>query len=223
MFLFRRPEMVKPEDALPGRENAINPNPQKHAILGTDVLAEPGENQEVIFLAGGCYWGVEEIYWQMPGVVSTAVGFMGGYTPHPTYREVCTGETGHTETVRVVFDKTTTDVGAILKTFYEMHDPTSLNKQAGDIGTQYRSAVFYTTHEQGHTAVAMRDAYEKVLRAAGKGEIVTEFKSADSAGPFYLAEDDHQQYLHKVPNGYRCHSESGLPCPLPGSGPLAGI
>lgn len=213
------PVMVTPEAALPGRDTPILAEPKPHTVLGTDILSLP-ENMEQIYLAAGCYWGVEEIFWQTPGVYTTAVGFMGGYTPNPTYKEVCTGLTGHTETVRVVFDPEQISAAEILKIFFECHDPTSLYRQVGDIGTQYRSAIFFRSQKQKLAISKMILQYQEVLKQAGKGEIVTEVSPALSH-VFYPAEDEHQQYLQKNPNGYRCHSQSGLPCPLPGSGPLA--
>lgn len=220
MFLFEKPEMVDPREALPGRAEAINPNPAPHAVLGTDILAEPEAGQDVIYLASGCFWGAEELYWQA-GALATAVGYMGGFTPNPTYGEVCTGRTGHAETVRVLYAPETLPLTELLQLFFESHDPTSLHRQGNDVGTQYRSAIFTTTQEQADTTRQMLEGYQAVLDEAGKGTIVTEIRPALEAGPFYLAEEDHQGYLHKVPNGYRCHARSGLPCPLPGSGPLA--
>ncbi|MCI7551710.1 MAG: peptide-methionine (S)-S-oxide reductase MsrA [Actinomycetaceae bacterium] len=220
---FPAPTMVSPEEALPGRKDPVLPHPHPHTVLGTDILAEPKGGEEVIYLAGGCYWGVEEIYWQTPGVVATAVGFMGGYTPNPTYREVTTGRTGHTETVRVVYDPAKLSTPEVIKTFMEMHDPTSLNRQGNDIGTQYRSAIFTTTPQQLETAQQMANAYEEKLAELGRGKIVTEIKRVDEAGAFYPAEDEHQQYLDKNPYGYRCHSASGISCPMPGTGPLADL
>lgn len=220
MFISRsEPTMVEPENALAGRSVPVLPHPQPHLVLGTPLLADPDEGQQVLYLAAGCYWGVEEIMWDIDGVSSTAVGFMGGYTPNPTYGEVCSGLTGHTETVRVVVSDEALPV--VLKTFWECHDPTTLNRQGNDLGTQYRSAIFFTTPEQEALATRSRDDYNKVLADAGRGEIVTEIRSAEDAGEFYLAEDEHQQYLIKVPNGYRCHAVTGLACPMPGAGPLA--
>ncbi|MDY5584975.1 MAG: peptide-methionine (S)-S-oxide reductase MsrA [Arcanobacterium sp.] len=213
------PVMVRPEDALPGRDTPILSSPKQHTVLGTDIFSLP-QNMEQIYLAAGCYWGVEEIFWQTPGVYTTSVGFMGGYTPNPTYKEVCTGLTGHTETVRVVFNPEEISAAEILQIFFECHDPTSLYRQVGDIGTQYRSAIFFTSQKQKLTISKMILQYQEVLKQAGKGEIVTEVSPAVSHA-FYPAEDSHQQYLQKNPDGYRCHSKSGLPCPLPGSGPLA--
>ncbi|QJC22398.1 peptide-methionine (S)-S-oxide reductase MsrA [Arcanobacterium buesumense] len=211
--------MLTKQTALPDNTTPVLPNPRPHTVLGTDLLAEPGSGEQVIYLAGGCYWGVEEIMWQLPGVISTAVGFMGGFTAHPTYRQTCTGLTGHTETVRVVCKDDA--IAHVIKTFWEMHDPTSLNRQGNDVGTQYRSAIFYTTDQQRNFIEQSIATYSKVLHDAGKGDIVTEVREANEAGPFYPAEDDHQQYLDKNPFGYRCHAATGMPCPMPGSGPLA--
>ncbi|MBM7824813.1 peptide-methionine (S)-S-oxide reductase [Arcanobacterium pluranimalium] len=223
MFIFRpEPTMVSKDEALPGRATPVLTHPQPHLVLGSDLLAEPNSEQSLLYLAAGCYWGVEEIYWKIPGVVSTSVGFMGGYTPNPTYQEVCTGQTGHTETVRVVFNENQVSTAQILKTFFECHDPTTHNRQGNDVGTQYRSAIFMTTPQQRELAQAMLTSYEAVLQEAHgqDAKIVTEILDAQDY-PFYLAEDDHQQYLYKNPNGYRCHTKSGMACPLPGSGPLA--
>lgn len=210
--------MVEPDAALPGREEPVLINPAPHAVNGSDILSCP-DGTEIIYLAAGCYWGVEEIYWQLPGVVTTAVGFMGGYTPNPTYEEVCTGLTGHTETVRVVYDPQQISSGKILQTFFECHDPTSLHRQGNDRGTQYRSAVFPTTQSQFAIATELKAAYQDVLHEHGKGEIVTEIHPPGEH-LFFPAEESHQQYLQKNPDGYRCHSASGIACPMPGAGPL---
>lgn len=222
MFGFAiEPTMVNKENALAGRSIPVLPNPQPHTVLGTQLLVSPGDGEQVIYLAAGCYWGVEEMMWQHAGVKATAVGFMGGYTPNPTYDEVCTGRTGHAETVRVVLNDDV--LPSVLKLFWESHDPTSLNRQGNDRGTQYRSAIYYTTDEQRELAEKSKAAYNQVLAEAGKGEIVTEIVNANDAGEFYLAEDNHQQYLDKNPDGYRCHAITGLPCPMPGAGPLGDV
>lgn len=205
--------------SLPGREESVLPNPLPHTVLGTDILAEPAEGQEVIYLASGCFWGAEKVAWEL-GADSTCVGYMGGTTPNPTYREVCTGATGHTETVRVLFTPAKLPLAKLLQAFFESHDPTSLNRQGNDVGTQYRSAIFPTTAAQRALAEQMAAGYEEVLDRSGFGKIVTEIVNADTAGPFYPAEDYHQQYLDKNPDGYQCHAKTGMPCPLPGSGPL---
>lgn len=214
--------MVDPAHALPGRATPVLPeNRAPHAVLYGDMLREPTGCEEVIYLAGGCYWGIEEIMWQLPGVRETAVGFMGGFTPHPTYEEVCTGLTGHTETVRVLFDPREISVAELLKTFWESHDPTTVNRQGNDVGTQYRSAVFFTRADQGAIARHMCARYAATLKQHGKAEIATQIAAAADVSPFYPAEEYHQQYLHKNPFGYRCHAATGIACPMPGTGPLA--
>ncbi|MGO1591851.1 MAG: peptide-methionine (S)-S-oxide reductase MsrA [Ancrocorticia sp.] len=212
--------MVSREDALKGRDTTVLPEPQPHTVLGTDLLGEPEEDQEMIYLASGCFWGAEKLAWEL-GADSTAVGYMGGFTPNPTYEEVCTGKTGHAETVRVLYTPSKLPTATLLQAFFESHDPTSLNRQGGDIGTQYRSAIFTTTQEQEDTAREMITAYQDKLTEAGHGAIVTEVLSVLEAGRFYPAEDEHQQYLQKNPNGYQCHARTGVACPIPGSGPLA--
>jgi len=161
----------------------------------------------------GCFWGAERIFWRLPGVVSTAVGYMGGYTPNPSYEETCTGRTGHTEAVLVAYDPTKTDAETLLKAFWENHDPTQGMRQGNDVGSQYRSAIYWTTPEQEAAAKATRDAFGQVLTANRYPEITTELRSADDAGPFYYAEDYHQQYLDKNPGGYCNHGPNGMTCP----------
>lgn len=173
------------------------------APLGTDV----------IYLAMGCFWGAEEIMWQREDVLSTAVGYMGGTAAHPTYEQVCTGYTGHAETVRVEYDPAVTNVADILQQFWESHDPTTVDRQGNDIGTQYRSAIFVTNDIQLNEALSTRETYQDALNAAGLGAIVTEILPANEAGPFYYAEESHQQYLRKNPHGYRCHAKTGVPFP----------
>ncbi len=222
MFLWEESEkkkMVALEDSLPGRDAPVLPAPHPHLVLGTDILADPQEDQEVIYLASGCFWGAEKLAWEL-GADSTAVGYMGGFTPNPTYEEVCTGLTGQAETVRVLYTPSKLSTEKVLQAFFESHDPTSLNRQGGDIGTQYRSAIFTTTQSQEDVAHAMAEGYQKALTEAGQGEIVTQILSVLVTGPFYPAEDYHQQYLAKNPNGYQCHARTGVACPLPGSGPL---
>ncbi|MGN6753934.1 MAG: peptide-methionine (S)-S-oxide reductase MsrA [Intrasporangium sp.] len=202
------------EEALPGRAErpyAINPT---HVVLGTPVEGPWPEGSEVIFVGMGCFWGVERIFWRQPGVVATAAGYMGGYTPNPTYEEVCTGMTGHAEIVRVVYDTKQTSPELLLKQFWENHDPTTANRQGNDVGTGYRSAIYWTTPEQERAAIATRDAFQKVLHEHGHGEITTEIRSAEEAGPFYVAEDYHQGYLHKNPMGYCNHGPNGMTCPV---------
>jgi peptide-methionine (S)-S-oxide reductase len=158
----------------------------------------------------GCFWGSEELYWQAPGVLTTAVGYAGGFTPNPTYEEVCSGRTGHTEVTLVVFDPAVTSLEAMLKIFWENHDPTLGMRQGNDVGTQYRSAIYTSSDEQLAAAEASRDRFQKALDEKGYGEITTEIRPA---GDFWYAEDHHQQYLAKVPNGYRCHAKTGLELP----------
>ncbi|MDO4888515.1 MAG: peptide-methionine (S)-S-oxide reductase MsrA [Actinomycetaceae bacterium] len=215
MNSFDTTRPVSADDALPGRDEPVLAEPAPHTVLGTDILAEPTEEQEVIYLASGCFWGAEKVAWEL-GADSTAVGYMGGFTPNPTYEEVCTGRTGHAEIVRVLYSPAKLATEQLLQAFFESHDPTSLNRQGGDIGTQYRSAIFPTTAAQEETAREMIAAYQEQLSAAGFGEIVTELAPAFEAGTFYPAEDYHQQYLDKNPGGYQCHARTGVACPLPG-------
>ena len=202
--------MIAASEALPGRATPM-PVPDRHAVLGTPLVGPWPEGHEVIHLAMGCFWGGEELFWQVPGVYSTAVGYQGGYTPNPTYEETCTARTGHAETVLVVFDPARVSLELLLKIFWENHDPTTPNRQGNDVGTQYRSAVYPTTDAQLATVRESRDRYQRALKAAGWGEITTEIRPAGEAGPFYYAEHYHQQYLHKIPHGYRCHAKTGVP------------
>lgn len=164
------------------------------------------------FFATGCFWGAERRFWKLPGVISTRVGYMGGTSPNPTYEEVCTGKTGHAEMVEVNFDPAVISYQRLCEEFWVMHDPTSLNQQGGDIGTQYRSSIYFTSAEQGRTAHASRDLYQQALKAEGIGEIVTEILDATGV-TFYAAEEYHQRYLEKNPNGYDCHSSTGVAFP----------
>jgi peptide-methionine (S)-S-oxide reductase len=210
----RKTTMPAREEALPGRAErpyAIDPT---HVVLGTPIEGPWPEGSEVIYVGMGCFWGVERIFWRQPGVVATAAGYMGGYTPNPTYEEVCTGMTGHAEIVRVVYDPRQTSPELLLKQFWENHDPTTANRQGNDVGTGYRSAIYWTTPEQERAAIATRDAFQKVLHEHGHGEITTEIRSAEEAGPFYVAEDYHQGYLHKNPMGYCNHGPNGMTCPV---------
>ena len=185
-----------------------------HVVLGTPLDMEPGSGQEVIFFAGGCFWGVEKIMWEQPGVVVTATGFMGGTTEYPTYHQVCTTDTGHAETVRVVFDTTKTSAEKLIATFFEIHDPTQVNRQGNDRGSQYRGAIWTTTPQQFNTALAIRDAYQEQLSQHGFGTIATQIEAAEHAGPFWPADESHQGYLWKHPDGYQCHSRTGVACPV---------
>jgi len=169
----------------------------------------------IAYFATGCFWGAERRFWQMNGVTETSVGYMGGTRPNPSYEQVCTGVTGHAEMVEVRFDESKVSYQRLLEEFWTIHDPTSLNQQGGDIGTQYRSAVYTTTPEQYVTAVNSRDVYQSVLTAAGLDEIVTEIKSSEGVA-YFLAEEYHQKYLQKNPNGYDCHSSTGIAYPSAG-------
>jgi peptide-methionine (S)-S-oxide reductase len=209
-----RMTMVSREEALPGRAERPYWVPKQHAVLGTPLEGPWPEGTQVLYLAMGCFWGAERTFWRCPGVVTTAVGYMGGYTPNPTYEETCTARTGHTETVMVAYDPQVTSAEELMGAFWESHDPTQVNRQGNDMGTEYRSAVYWTTEEQGAAVEATRQAFAPRLREAGYGEIATELRPASEAGPFYYAEDYHQQYLHKVPNGYCGLGGTGVSCPV---------
>ena len=195
--------------ALPGRDAPL-PLHDRHAVLGRPLTALPPGLREAFF-AMGCFWGAERAFWSLPGVYTTAVGYAGGYTPNPTYREVCSGQTGHAETVRVVYDPAALHFAALLKVFWESHDPTQGMRQGNDVGTQYRSAIYTAGDDQHAAAAASRTAYQQLLHAAGHGSIGTEIAPAR---PFYYAEDEHQQYLAKHPDGYCGLGGTGIGCPL---------
>ncbi len=195
------------------------PVPAEHAVLGHPLTGPFPEALEQAVFGMGCFWGAERIFWQADGVYTTAVGYAGGYTPNPTYEEVCSGSTGHTEVVLVAWDPVKTSFEQLLKLFWEGHDPTQGMRQGNDMGTQYRSAIYTTTEEQAAAAAASRDRYQAALRDAGRGGEIT--NEIAPAGPFYYAEDYHQQYLHKVPNGYCGLGGTGVSCPV-GSGVPAG-
>jgi peptide-methionine (S)-S-oxide reductase len=213
MSLFARGKttLVDPENALPGRDTPVR-LPEKHFVLGTPLAPPYPEGMERAVFGMGCFWGDEELFWQADGVYTTAVGYAGGMTPNPSYEEVCSARTGHTEVVLVVFDPQVTSYDAMLRMFWENHDPTQGMRQGNDVGTQYRSAIYWTTEAQRDAAIASRDAYAPVLKDAGYDEITTEIEPDES---FFFAEDYHQQYLAKNPNGYRCHSATGLRFPQP--------
>ncbi len=202
--------MIAPADALPGREAEI-PVPDRHAVLGTPLKPPFPTGVETLVVGMGCFWGAEKAFWQAPGVYTTAAGYAGGFTPNPTYEEVCTGRTGHTEVVLVAFDTARTSLEEILRLFWENHDPTQGMRQGNDVGTQYRSAIYWADEGQRDAAVASRDMYAERLSAAGYGQISTEIAQA---GPFYYAEDYHQQYLHKNPFGYCPNHSTGVSCPI---------
>jgi peptide-methionine (S)-S-oxide reductase len=212
IFGYRKTQMATAADALPGRETAMRV-PERHEVLGTPLQAPYPDGTEVAEFALGCFWGAEKNFWQTPGVVSTSVGYEGGFTPNPTYEEVCSGRTGHAESVRVVFDPAKVSYGELLKVFWESHDPTQGMRQGNDIGTQYRSAIFYKSPQQEAEAEASRAAYQKRLTESGYGEITTEIVPA---GTYYFAEDYHQQYLSdaKNPYGYCPDHGTGVSCPI---------
>jgi peptide-methionine (S)-S-oxide reductase len=211
MFFSRtKQSLPTPEDALRGRDTEI-PVPDRHFVLGTPLKPPFPDHLEQLVVGMGCFWGAERIFWQAPGVYTTAVGYAGGITPNPTYEETCSGRTGHTEVVLVVFDPEQVAREEILKLFWEGHDPTQGMRQGNDVGTQYRSAVYATSPEQLETIERTRDAYAARLREAGHGDITTE---VGEAGPFYYAEDYHQQYLAKNPNGYCGIGGTGVSCPI---------
>jgi peptide-methionine (S)-S-oxide reductase len=212
IFGFSKSRMVTPDDALPGRSTPVLPNPSPHAVLGTCLTGPWPEGTEVLYVAMGCFWGAEELFWRQSGIVTTSVGYMGGYTPNPTYEEVCTGQTGQTETALVAYDPTVISTYDILKAFWENHDPTQGYRQGNDTGTQYRSAIYYTNDEQRDLIKRTRDAYAVVIRDRGYDDITTEIAPAHDV-VYFLAEDYHQQYLYKNPNGYRCHANTGLALP----------
>jgi peptide-methionine (S)-S-oxide reductase len=210
LFTTLKARMPGPDQALPGRDERM-PVPARHEVLGTPLEPPFPEGAELALFGMGCFWGAERVFWQAPGVISTSVGYAGGFTPNPTYEEVCSGRTGHNEVVRVVFDPAVTSYEALLKLFWENHDPTQGMRQGNDVGTQYRSGVYTYSPEQRAAAEASRDAYERRLADAGLGAITTEIVDAPE---FYYAEDYHQQYLAKVPNGYCGLGGTGVSCPI---------
>jgi peptide-methionine (S)-S-oxide reductase len=210
LFSSRKTQMIDPDRALPGRD-APMPIPTRHEVLGTPLAPPFPEGLEQIVVGMGCFWGAERVFWQADGVYTTAVGYAGGYTPNPTYEEVCSAGTGHAEVVLAVFDPGVTSYDAMLRLFWENHDPTQGMRQGNDLGTQYRSALYWTTEAQRDAALASREMYQQQLAQAGYGEITTEI---EPAGPFYYAEDYHQQYLAKNPNGYCGLGGTGVSCPV---------
>jgi len=212
MWLFGRDKMrlPTPEEALPGRDRPLAV-PERHAVLGTPLAPPYPEGTAVAEFALGCFWGEERKFWQTPGVVSTAVGYEGGYTPNPTYEEVCSGRTGHAEAVRVVYDPKRVSYADLLTVFWEAHDPTQGMRQGNDAGTQYRSMIFVRSDDERLAAEASRDAYQQALTRAGHGTITTEIVPA---GEFYFAEAYHQQYLEKNPGGYCGVGGTGVACPV---------
>jgi peptide-methionine (S)-S-oxide reductase len=202
-------QVIAPERALPGRDDPM-PVPERHTVLGTALRPPFPDGTARAVFAMGCFWGAEKQYWSIPGVYTTAVGYAGGSTPNPTYEEVCSGRTGHTEAVLVVFDPTVTSYEELLRVFWEHHDPTQGMRQGNDVGTQYRSAIYYTDETQRAQAEASRDRYQGALHAAGQHDITTEIAPA---GDFFYAEGYHQQYLAKNPMGYCGLGGTGVACP----------
>jgi peptide-methionine (S)-S-oxide reductase len=210
LFLRKHVDLLPPEQTLPGRETAM-PVPARHEVLGTPLEPPFPDGLETAVVAMGCFWGAERVFWQAPGVYTTAVGYAGGVTPNPTYEEVCSGRTNHAEAVLVVFDPSRTSYAEMLRLFWENHDPTQGMRQGNDVGTQYRSAVYWQSDAQRAAAEASRGLFVERLAEAGYGPITTELASA---GPFYYAEPYHQQYLAKNPNGYCGLGGTGVSCPV---------
>ena len=210
-MLFTKPTMVDPRVALKGRDVAVLNQPFFHRVFGHRIDRVP-EGAEVAVLGLGCFWGAEKLYWNTPGVLNTAVGYAGGYTPNPTYEEACSGRTGHAEVVKVVYDPTKLSYEDVLRIFFENHDPTQGFRQGNDRGTQYRSAIYTLNDDQAARAQAVRDAYAPEFAKKGFGDITTEIAPA---GEFYYAEDYHQQYLDANPGGYCPAHGTGIVCVLP--------
>jgi len=212
MNLFRTKQSSIPtaDEALPGRDEPI-PVPELHEVLGRPLLPPFPDGVDYLLVGMGCFWGAERIFWQTPGVWTTSVGYAGGTTPNPTYREVCSGKTGHAEVVLVAYDPSVISTSEVLKKFWEGHDPTQGMRQGNDVGSQYRSAIYWRTPEQRDAAIATRDAYAAALAERGMGPITTEIAEA---GAYYPAEDYHQQYLHKNPMGYCGIGGTGVSCPI---------
>jgi peptide-methionine (S)-S-oxide reductase len=210
LFTRKQSNMVDAESALPGRATEM-PLPAKHEVLGTPLKGPFPAGVETAVFGMGCFWGAERIFWEAPGVFTTAAGYAGGFTPNPTYEEVCSGRTGHTEVVLVAFHAEQTSFEDMLKLFWEGHDPTQGMRQGNDVGTQYRSSIYWNGDAQQSAADASRATYQAMLTQSGHGEITTEIAQA---GPFYYAEDYHQQYLAKNPNGYCGLGGTGVSCPI---------
>lgn len=213
-FLFKpEPKIVAASEALEGRAEPINPEPANHAVLGTPLTGLE-EGQAELYVGIGCFWGAEKMYWQQPGVITTAVGYAGGTTPNPTYYEVCRGLTNHAEVVRVVYNPAEVSLRDLVVLALEAHDPTQGFRQGNDVGTQYRSAFYVHTEREREEVQGLVDAYAGKLKAHGFGETTTEVRllSATDAAQFFLAEEEHQQYLHKNPGGYCPHHSTGVAC-----------
>ncbi|MFY8159015.1 MAG: peptide-methionine (S)-S-oxide reductase MsrA [Ilumatobacteraceae bacterium] len=211
MFGRKDPEMISPEKALPGRTNQTMPVPEQHFVKATPLVGPFPEQMKTLVVGMGCFWGAERIFWQTPGVYSTSVGYAGGYTPNPTYEEVCSGLTGHTEVLMAVYDSWNMSVMDLLRVFWESHNPTQGMRQGNDMGTQYRSAIYYADEDQRIAAEESRDAYQELLTNAGFGEITTEIAPLTE---YFYAEPYHQQYLGKNPNGYCGIGGTGVSCSI---------
>ena len=218
LFARKKLALPSPEEALPGRAEPLRVR-SRHHVNGHPITPPFPDGLELALFGMGCFWGAERMFWQAPGVFSTAVGYAGGHTPNPTYEEVCSGGTGHAEVVRVVFDPGQIGYGELLRIFWESHDPTQGMRQGNDVGTQYRSAIYATSEGQREQALASRESYRKALGEAGLGEITTEILPAPE---FYYAEEVHQQYLSKNPHGYCGLGGTGVSCPAPPAGAGAG-
>jgi peptide-methionine (S)-S-oxide reductase len=211
LFNKFKTQIVDADHALPGRPERPFGLAERHRVLDAPLVTdEIPEGHEVALFGLGCFWGAEEIFWQIPGVWSTSVGYAGGTSPNPTYEEVCSGRTGHTEAVRVVYDPAKVSYGDLVAAFYEVHDPTQGMRQGNDVGTQYRSAIYTFSEEQAQVAKEITERYQPELTKRGYDQITTEIKPAPE---YYYAEDYHQQYLLKNPHGYRCHSATGIKVP----------
>jgi peptide-methionine (S)-S-oxide reductase len=210
LYAGHKTRMISEDEALGGRSERM-PVPEAHFVSGNRLVPPFPEGTEQAVFAMGCFWGAEKAFWSLPGVYTTAVGYAGGITPNPTYEEVCSGRTGHTEAVLVVFDPAVASYEELLKVFWESHDPTQGNRQGNDVGTQYRSAIYTYGELQEKSAAASRDAFADRLHASGYGDITTEIREAPE---FYYAEDYHQQYLAKNPNGYCPDHGTGVSCPI---------
>ena len=211
MFGRKNPVMITADQALPGRTDQTMPVPSEHFELKTPLVGPWPENMDTLVVGMGCFWGAERKFWQTPGVYSTSVGYAGGFTPNPSYEEVCSGLTGHTEVVLVAFDKQIISLNEVLRVFWENHDPTQGMRQGGDIGTQYRSSIYFANDEQRVAAESTRAAFQEQLTKAGFGEITTEIAPL---GDYFYAEPYHQQYLGKNPNGYCGIGGTGVACPV---------
>ena len=210
-FARQKSELVAPDQTLPGRSERRFHLSERHRVLDAPLVTDQAPaGYEVALFGLGCFWGAEEIYWQTPGVWSTSVGYAGGTTPHPSYEEVCSGRTNHTEAIRVVFDPAKVSYADLVKRFFEVHDPTQGMRQGNDVGTQYRSAIYVTSPEQERTARELTKVYGDELARRRLGDITTEVREAPT---YYYAEDAHQQYLAKNPFGYRCHANTGVKFP----------